>query len=156
MTAHHLKIDKSLRPITLWVHPEGRVTGSIFVKAESANKGAEEPADVLNQAPHFIVLQKHEPEEIRFYNRSAIVRAEYPKSSADSSIKSHTYSCQLMMMDGSVINGIIQESLPSEFSRLYDYLNQREEYFIKLHSTDDMTYLVNKSYVTQVLSMEEQ
>ena len=156
MTAHHLKIDKSLQPVTLWVHPEGRVTGSIFVKPESANNAAEEPADVLNQSPHFIVLKKHEPEEIRFYNRAAIVRAEYPQSSADSSVKSHTYPCQLMMMDGSLISGVIQESLPSEFSRLYDYLNQREEHFIKLHSHDELTYLVNKSYVTQVISTENQ
>jgi len=147
-----LKIDKTLRPITLWVHPEGRVTGSIFVQPEIDNNSGDKPADVLNRDVPFLVLQKRDPGEIRFYNRSAIIRAEYPKSGTDLSEDSHTYNCQLMLMDGSVINGMIQESLPSNYSRLYDYLNQIADRFIKLLSNYATTYLINKSYVTQILS----
>lgn len=152
MASKNLKIDKTLRPLTLWIHPEGRVTGSIFVQPEVDNDRGEKPADVLNMDAPFLVLQKQDPEEIRFYNRSAIIRAEYPKSGANPSADSHTYNCQLMMMDGSVITGTIQESLPSEYARLYDYLNQKADRFIKLHSHDGTSYLVNKSYVTQIQS----
>ena len=154
MAVDKLIIDKLLRPITLWVHPEGRVTGSIFVTPEQADQAAERPVDVLNNDSPFLVLQKHDPEEIRFYNRSAIVRAEYQRDKGDQTATTHTFNCCLTMMDGSELTGIVQECLPSDFPRLYDYLNQGQERFIKLHSDDGMTYLVNKSYVTQVVSKD--
>lgn len=154
MASKSLKIDKTLRPITLWVHPEGRVIGSIFVQPELENNSEEEPNDVLNLDAPFLVLQKQDPEEIHFYNRTAIIRAEYPKSDTEISDNSHTYHCKVMMMDGSQIYGIVQESLPSEYSRLYDYLNQGTDRFIKLHGDDETTYLVNKAYVTQVVSVD--
>lgn len=154
MASKSLKIDKTLRPITLWIHPEGQVTGSIFVQPEMKARRGENPDDVLNHDSPFLVLQRQEPEEICFYSRSSIIRAEYPKSDTDIPENLHTYHCKLMMMDGSQIYGMVQESLPSEYSRLYDYLNKGTDRFIKLHGDDGTTYLVNKAYVTQVLSID--
>lgn len=154
MASSNLKIDKITRPITLWIHPEGRVTGSIFVQPEMENGRVENPDDVLNHDSPFLVMQRQEPEEICFYSRSSIIRAEYPKTDSDILKNDHTYHCKLIMMDGSQIYGMVQESLPSEYSRLYDYLNQGTDRFIKLHGDDGTTYLVNKSYVTQVTSID--
>ena len=154
MSSSSLKINKTLRPITLWVHPEGQVMGSIFVQPEMDNASGEDPEDVLNHDSPFLVLQRQEPEEICFYSRSSIIRAEYTKPDDNITENSHTYHCKLMMMDGSEIYGMVQESLPREYSRLYDYLNQGTDRFIKLHGDNGITYLVNKAYVTQVLSID--
>ena len=54
------------------------------------------------------------------------------------------------MMDGSLINGKIIESLPPDRARLLDYLNKEEQNFIKVHVDGGLTYLINKSYVNHV------
>lgn len=152
MALNSRKIEKILRPVTPWVQPIGQVTGAIFVQPEMESQCGEEPADVLNQETPFLVRQKQYPEEIRFYNRAAIVRAEFSETGTHRSDVSHTYKCKLMMMDGTEMSGTLHESLPSEYSHLYDYLHQKAEQFIKLHCDNGITYLVNKTDVTQVVS----
>ena len=151
MVKSSLKIQKAARPVTLWIHPEGRVTGNIFITPGSDQSDGELPEDVLNQSEPFLVLQKKSPDEVRFYNRASIIRVELSESDSGNSQKSHRYKCKLLMMDGTEISGTIQESLPKEFSRLYDYLNQKSDRFIKLYSKD-IVYLINKSYITQLES----
>ena len=151
MASNRLKIDKTARPISLWVHPEGRVSGDIFLTPESGQARGEAPEDVLNQAEPFLVMQKKSPAEVRFYNRASIIRAEIDESESSLSGETYTYNCHLLMMDGTEIKGTIQESLPKEFSRLYDYLNKKSDRFIKLY-TNDVIYLINKSYITQIVS----
>jgi hypothetical protein len=62
---------------TLWVHPEGRVIGSIVLSRQNKNyTGSEEPSDALNRKDAFIVLKSEEHEGPKFYNKCAIIRAE--------------------------------------------------------------------------------
>ena len=78
MLRDRLKIPKKLKLVTLWVHPEGRVVGSLFLRPQSANRaGEEEPLEVLNTADPFLVLKRDQPDELRFYNKSSVVRVEY-------------------------------------------------------------------------------
>ena len=78
MLRDQLKIPKKLKLVTLWVHPEGRVVGSLFLRPQSANRaGEEEPLEVLNTADPFLVLKRDQPDELRFYNKSSVVRVEY-------------------------------------------------------------------------------
>jgi len=55
--------------------------------------------------------------------------------------------CVVEMMDGSLVEGEIREVLPPEHSRLFDYLNQSDNHFIKLHTGEREVCLVNKSYI---------
>lgn len=153
MSKNSLKIDKATRPVTLWIHPEGQVRGDIFVTLGSDQSNGEAPEDVLNQVEPFLVLHKQSPDEVRFYNRASIIRAELDEPAAGKTQKTHQYNCKLLMMDGTEISGTIQESLPKEYSRLYDYLNQKSDRFIKLYS-EDVVYLINKSYITQIMSAD--
>ena len=57
----HLKIPKKLKQVTLWIHPEGRVIGSLFLSLQSPySSGEEAPLDALNQTDPFLVFNREE------------------------------------------------------------------------------------------------
>jgi len=149
-----LKVPKKLHPITLWVHPEGRVLGSIYLRIQSpTHAGSEQPVDALNLCESFLVFNRENPPELRFYNIKSIIRAEYSTESEDLSErqrKNNPLRCHLQLMDGSYIDGIICESLPPNHARLLDYLNRTDEVFIKVYMDDGQIYLINKSYINHV------
>lgn len=154
---HGYKIPKALRQVTLWVHPEGRIVGSVFLSFHTRNSlGAEDPATVMNEATPFLVLQRPDPEGLRFYNKKAIIRVEYQEEEALPQDGLTTLSCQMSLMDGSHIEGIIRCVLPPDHARLYDYLNLAHEQFAKLYLEDGRVCLVNKIYVMSVSPLTSQ
>jgi hypothetical protein len=153
MQTDSLKVPKLKRKVSLWVHPEGQVIGSLFIREQSPHHAGEEsPQEVLNEDTAFVVLEKQQPEQLRFYNRNAIIRVEY-QGQAEAGTSS--LACQLNMMDGSVIIGTICENLPPEHSRLFDYLNRDNKRFIRLFTSDNDVCLVNKSYIINVTTHEK-
>ena len=144
-----LKIAKALREVSMWVHPEGLVSGSIFVTIGEDTGSQEDPRYVLNEDSPFLVLKRKTPEELRFYNRASIVRVEYEDIKPDGGKYTHL-PCRVHMMDGSIIDGDIIEVLPTDRERLYDYLNQGQERFIRLYTSDNEVCMVNKSYIIQI------
>lgn len=149
MAAKPLRIAKALRQVSMWVHPEGLVKGAIFVTVGEDNTTHEDPRYVLNADKPFLVLYKEDPEEVRFYNRAAIVRVEFDGKRPEED-NTTTFSCRINMMDGSVIDGEIIEILPPDHARLYDYLNQAHDRFIRLYTGDTQICMVNKNYIIQV------
>jgi hypothetical protein len=148
-----LKVPKKLRHITLWVHPEGRVLGGVYVREQSAHHaGEEQPLEILNQPEPFLVVKREDPSELRFYNKRSIIRVEYDnEGEPGGSSQDETFlHCRLQMMDGSFISGTIQESLSPDKSRLLDYLNRVEDGFIKLTTDEGAIYLINKAYIIHV------
>lgn len=151
-----LKIPKIRKPVSLWVHPEGRVLGSLFLREQSVNHaGPERPEEVLNQELPFIVLYREDPAELRFYNRTAIVRVEYEDGPAPAGEHLTVLPCCLELMDGSRICGEIREILPADRARLFDYLNQPGVRFLRLHLPEGGICLVNRNYVIHVTSPGE-
>ena len=152
MAIDSLKIPKIKRQVSMWVHPEGQVIGSLFLRAQSVNHaGVEEPIEVLNKDKAFIVLDREEPGHIRFYNRNAIIRVEYEEAAKPfAEAEQKIISCQLTMMDGALFNGEIRETLAPDRARLFDYLNHEKARFIKLYTDTNQVYLVNKSYIVNV------
>lgn len=145
-----LKVPKTLKPVTLWVHPEGRVLGSIFLRNQSVtHAGPEYPLEALNDAEPFIVFKRDAPKQLRFYNRKSIIRVEYPGHEPNTTQTIKPLQCELYMMDGSLIGGTIDEPLHPNRARLLDYLNNVADSFISIHSGND-TILVNKSYINHV------
>ena len=150
MESKLLKIPKVTRTVTFWVHPEGKVVGSIYLREQSVSHAGEEtPLEALNHPEPFVVLNREDPPEMRFYNRKSIIRIEYPGKDFQVASAIKPLKCQLNLMDGSCISGKILEPLHPNRARLLDYLNRTEEQFIKLH-VDDNTVLVNKSYIIHV------
>ena len=147
-----LKVPKLKRKVSLWIHPVGQVIGSLFVREQSLqHDGEEQLVEALNENIAFVVLEKNNPEQLCFYNRNSIIRVEYTDDSAVSDML--TLSCELHMMDGAIISGNIHEDLPQDQSRLFDYLNQQDNRFIKLYTAEHEVCLINKSYINNVISL---
>ncbi|MCC6475332.1 MAG: hypothetical protein IT514_16495 [Burkholderiales bacterium] len=143
-----LRIPKKLMPLTLWVHPDGAVAGSIFLHLPTLETPCgERPPDVFNEPGDFVAVKRDEPEDLRFYNKSAIVRVTYWDAIARTLENGQPRPCRITLMDGSLIDGEICKAEPQERSRLYDYMNDTRERFLELHNERNEVTLVNKSYV---------
>lgn len=150
MSNDHLIVPKSLKHVTLWVHPEGHVQGYMYLRKHSAlHAGEELPLEALNRPEPFIAFKRESPPELRFYNRKSIIRVEYPGRDKLKTRAIRPLPCLLQMMDGSLISGTIEEPLHPNRARLLDYLNNPEDAFIKLHIEGNTT-LLNKSYIIHV------
>ncbi len=135
----------------MWVHPEGQVMGSLFLREQSVNHaGVEEPIEVLNKDTAFIVLEREVDEQICFYNRNAIIRLEYEQTPSAGEAELKIIPCRLTMMDGALFDGEIRETLAPDRARLFDYLNHANARFIKLYIDNNQVCLVNKSYIIKV------
>ncbi len=152
----NLKVPKKQKQVTLWIHPEGRVIGSLFLSLHSKlSDGEEEPLEALNHPKSFLVLRRDDFDELRFYNKSSIVRVEYYKDPLTKLEDVEQLGCRLCLMDGSIIEGTIKRALPQDHARLYDYLNMHDERFAEIHIDESMVCLVNKSYIVYVKSLED-
>lgn len=149
MAEKPLKIAKALREVSMWVHPEGLITGAIYVAVGEDNLSQEDPRNVLNTDKPFLVLKRQQPDEVRFYNRASIVRVEYDDTGSIDE-EATILPCRVSLMDGSVIDGRIIEVLPRDHARLYDYLNQTQERFLRLYTAETTVCMLNKSYIIKV------
>ena len=150
MDNNSLKIPKKPMPVTLWVHPEGRVVGSIFLHLPGADANSEQPLDVMNEKTDFLAIQRDPPEDVLFYNKASIVRLDYWDAGEALCGDGQPLPCRIMMMDGSVIDGALSKAAPIERSRLYDCMNDTTERFLKLRTGANEIVLVNKSYVVSI------
>lgn len=146
MGSDNLFVPKQLSQVTLWVHPEGIVEGALFLSIEHDPARPEDPLVVLNNPSPFIVVRREDPDDLRFYNKSSIVRVHYRANEPETNALPRL-RCTLHMMDGSLLRGQIHRDLPPERSRFYDFLNLEDERFAKLHLGEDQVCLVNKSYI---------
>jgi hypothetical protein len=153
MSAEFFKVPKSEKSVSLWVHPEGRVLGSIFVRQQSLHHSGEEtPAELFNQAETFVVIYRDDLDEYRFYSKSSIVRLEH-QNYADTEPDSEAIDCELHMMDGSLMTGKICGAFPPDRRRLYDLLSKGDDAFIPLHMDNSVISLINKSYIIYAKSL---
>lgn len=150
-----LKIPKVEKPVLLWTHPDGQVIGSIYLHLGGPERPcAEDPWAVMNEHEDFLVVRRHDPEELRFYNKASLIRVEYAEDELYIAESGKDLPCRVHMMDGSVIEGAMRKSLPPERSRLYDYMNTDNPRFLKLYVDDRSVCLVNKSYVGYIMTLE--
>lgn len=157
LSSSPLKIPKKRKQVVLQVHPDGKVVGSLFLSHQSKHAWREEePLDVLNQPSPFVVLQREDPDELRFYNKTSIVRVEYQEDSTPDLEDMTPLYCRLHMMDGSLVDGCIRHALRPDHARLSDYLNLNDERFAKIHTKDGDLWLVHKAYIVYVTPLDEQ
>lgn len=156
MTSDDLKIPKKQKLVTLWVHPEGRVTGSIFLYQQANDHaGSETPIEVLNNAAPFLVLERADIREPRFYNKRSIIRVEYQGEDDEETAQMSVVKCRLHMMEGTLLDGTIKEFLRPEYQRLFDYINRADESFVRIRTEQDSVCLVNKAYIVHITQLED-
>ena len=157
MNDNFLRIQKIQMPVTVWVHPEGIVAGVIFLLPPVPDSpSGEQPWDVLNDPANFLVIKRDDSEGVRFYNKNAIVRLEYEGAMRAPAESGGPPACRLTMMDGSLIEGECSAVLPVERSRLYDFMNDTTERFLKLYVDGGKMTLINKSYVVSISPLDQQ
>lgn len=150
MSTDELRVPKTQKTVTMWVHPEGPVVGSVFLTIQpKGGADAETPAEVLNDAAPFLVLFREDLGEPRFYNKRSIVRVQHPADPRPNDTGAVEIGCQLHMMDGSLLRGTIIEFLAPESSRLFDYINNESGNFVRIFTDDGYECLVNKAYIVQ-------
>jgi hypothetical protein len=153
---YQLRIPKKLKQLTLWVHPHGQVVGSVFLNIHSKrSRGGESVIEALNLEEPFIVVKQNEPDEVRFYNKSAIIRVEYERDDPIDYDGLKILHCRLAMMDGATLDVIVIKPLPPNNSRLYDYLNAETCSFVEFHLDERQVCAVNKSYIVSVTPLGE-
>ena len=146
-----LKVPKRSKQVKVWVHPVGPVLGTIFLNHQSnIHEGEEAPIEVLNHPAPFLVMKCGQYEDVRFYSKNSIVRVEHAGKAPLGESSLVTLPTRLYMMDGSVLDGFIRESLPPEHSRLFDYLNILQDRFVRLYAHGNEVLLVNKAYIARV------
>lgn len=158
MSAEQYKIPKKLKHVAIWVHPIGHIYGAIYVRPQSDHhNGEQEPREVLNDPTPFLVLRREESENLEFINKNSIVRVDYEDSEEENRVQqAPLMGCHIRMMDGAIISGHIRELLPPDKARIFDYLNQLPDRFLRLFNDDGSIALLNKNYIVQVtLPLEE-
>jgi hypothetical protein len=150
----HLKIPKKLTQVTVWIQPEGRVNASLYLNIQGKH-GADDEAllDFLNQTAPFLVLRREDCQDVCFYNKAYIIRAEYNEESTSQPVANISLPCQLQLSDGSVIEGHVRELLRPEHSRLLDYLNLDDGPFAKIYVGQGKVCLVNKACVVSAIPL---
>lgn len=143
-------ISKSKVEVAIWIHPEGRVLGSIYLQDQSDQRdGAETPWEVLDKPLPFLVVECRGADSPRFYNKRSIVRLEYEDNPDQDESGQVAIPCRLSLMDGSLVDGTIREFLAPSHARLYDYLNLQQHRFIEMHLDSGRVCLVNKAYIVR-------
>ncbi len=145
------KISKRAQPVTLWVHPDGPVRGQLYVQElNDMGNRAEQPIEVLNRHLTFVVVHLPDTDEVRFYGKRAIVRVHHERFDDQPEGPDITVlPCQFQMMDGSSLSGTVREFLLPEYQRLFDYLNEPDQAFLRLHLDDGEVCLINKAYIVR-------
>jgi len=158
MSNEYYKILKRQEPVTLWVHPDGPVKGMLYLQQRSdRSERAEQPIEVLNRDVPFVVLHCENPAETRFYGKRAIVRVHH--EALDDELDGPDLTvvpCELRLMDGSSLKGRIREFLLPQHRRLFDYLNESGQPFLRIHLDDGGVCLVNKAYIVQAMEREDE
>lgn len=152
MAEHVWVVPKVLKRVRMWIHPEGPVLSGIYLVAEHPGETPSElPIELLNEPEPFFACQSMEGEDLRFYNKNALIRMEY-ESEAESAIPADvTLKGEFSLMDGSVFIGEIREILPPEKRRLLDYLNVHVERFIRIFVDHELVVLLNKAYIVRAI-----
>ncbi|MDZ7747691.1 MAG: hypothetical protein U5K43_01695 [Halofilum sp. (in: g-proteobacteria)] len=157
MSNESYRIQKREEPVTLWVHPDGPVKGKLYLQEQSdRGERPEHPVEIMNTDVPFIVVHCEDPDETRFYGKRAVVRVHHEPMEGEPETSDITVvPCELRLMDGSLLSGTIREFLLPEHRRLFDYLNQRGEPFLRLHLDDGGICLVNKAYIVRAAELED-
>ena len=111
-----------------------------------------------DQDSPFLVVRLHKPEQLRFYNRTSIIRVEYEQAQeaeSDTLGEQTIIPCTIHLMDGSILEGTIRETLPPERARLFDYLNREKARFIRLYLSNTEVCLINKAFINYVSPSDE-
>lgn len=152
VTDNHLKITKRRQTVTLVLSDKKTIKGDVFLHYSRNEYGLpQEPMDLLNSKQPFIVLMDKSG-EASFYNKRMISYLTYHEDTDAEELSAANLkeNVAVELVSGEVLSGEVTALLPPENMRLYDYLNQPGECFMRVKNAGGMVNLINKSCVTSV------
>jgi len=147
-----LKIEKRRQSVTLVMRDGQPYDGDIFLHFSRNEYGLPQtPLDLLNSKPPFVVLQL-DSDGVQFYNKHMISHLTYQENqSGDEPLPANLVeNVEVQIDNGEVLSGEVTALLPPENMRLYDYLNQLEEVFLRLKNAAGKITLINKACIIRV------
>lgn len=157
MSGESLIVPKALKSVRLWVHPEGPVLGSLYLRCPAAGAAPDElPIELLNQPAPFLVCHcgGDEHAHTRFYNKNAVTRINYDDAAEAARPARVRIKAEFQLMDGAVFRGEIREDLPEDRQRLLDYMNVHTDRFVRVFLEGDEVALINKAYIMRVVPLD--
>ena len=158
MSSESLIVPKTLKPVRLWVHPEGPVLGSLYLHCPANGALPDElPIELLNEPAPFLVCNCGEEQyaQTRFYSKSAITRIDYEDAKEEASSARVQIGAEFQLMDGAVFRGEIREDLPPDRQRLLDYMNVHTDRFVRVFLKGGGVTLINKAYIMRVVPLDD-
>lgn len=123
----------------------------------SGHAGPERLSDLLNGPGGFVPAYDLEADAMTFLNRDGLAVARLPAVFETEANDQHTlpteHEVEIVLDDGSRLRGLVSYVLPTERSRLIDFLNEAPLFFRLLEQ--DQVALVNKKYVARVALIEQ-
>ena len=152
VTDNHLKITKRRQTVTLVLRDKKTIKGDVFLHYSRNEYGLpQEPMDLLNSKQPFMVLMD-KAGEVSFYNKRMVSHLIYhEETDADKLLSANLKeNVAVELVSGEVLYGEITALLPPENMRLYDFLNQPDECFMRVKNAGGIISLINKSCITTV------
>lgn len=158
MSSDSLIVAKVLKPVRLWIHPEGPVLASLFLRNQTADEQpSQRPIELLNEPAPFLVCRCGEGDQsqTRFYSKNAITRIDYDDANESRGAGRVKINAEFQLMDGAVFCGAIREDLPADRQRLLDYMNVHTDRFVRVFLEDSGMTLINKAYIMRVIPLSD-
>lgn len=148
----HLKQPK--RELLLQIKLEGDDTAykyKVFLGEFSRIRpGSQTPEEFFNEANQYIPARNIDSDQMEFLNKKKILWAKFDLINDDES-DDHipgTIKNIIVRMEGGTLNGTVEIMLPPERSRITDFINQDDRFF--LLTTEEGCYVINKDQVGSV------
>ena len=123
----------------------------------SSHAGPELLSDLLNAPGEFFPAYDLEADAITFLNRTGLAVVRLPGvtevDDADPLTLPTEHEVEIILDDGAKLRGLVSYLLPSEHSRLVDFLNHSPLFFRLLEH--ERVALVNKKHIARVALIEQ-
>jgi hypothetical protein len=146
-----LRVPKRRARVQLILDGGSSRTVDVFLTDFAAtHTGPERLSDVLNGQAQFIPVVDSGSNAVFFLNRTSVAVARVAADVEGEDAGHHTipteHEVEITVVGGTKLKGLVTYVMPSDRSRLTDYLNEPTR-FIKLIESDGVA-LINKAHVT--------
>lgn len=144
------RIEKVRRHVSVSLSGGGTLEGDIFLQPSARYRsGPQDPAELFNEPELFIPFAA-EGDQLVLLAKDHLARVQFDDQDADTLVDGVMgVSVEIVLADGSHVDGELRLETRSDRSRLLDYLNGGHQRFLTLRSPTGVC-LVNWRQIAQV------
>jgi len=152
-------IPKRRIPVTLWISDRQGYPCQMFLDLDASGNGHQTVVEKLNESTPFLPVAVGPEGQIHLVNKDRILRITPGRQVLQNDVYARGFDpwreeeAELVMSDGTSLNGRVWMPLQRETQRLSDFMNARGNGFFVL-VTPSATHLVNASNVNEMTIAE--